>query len=389
MGTSGYRDPALDPPQRQHIVVGHGRGITVEGPLATFKMEKDGSIELTDHGHRQIASSPPEVAESLRQLAERIIGHPVEIIVHRGPSNADAGAMGVEAPSTGETFGGGDTLEGRRRAHDWEMQQTVTNGQYRDDVMGWSTNPPATIAEAVGQAVGAGSTCFENGVPRGVMDERRAGLIVDALLDQIEKYALGAVEQVREKAAHVAKMEAAERPGPNLGLATNREMIEELATRWRMGEIKPDYRTVAPDEDDRPGWIPRGAATFEFDTSDISPETMTIWTNGAVTSASKRFNVELTPTTLEVAVNGLKVGQVSATTRDPQRWVVGSQAVQRAVPRPLVDTILAMVAGMLPAGVDKPSKDDLGLVQRQVDFDIPRDSSGEDEDEDEDPFEDA
>lgn len=70
-----------------------------------------------------------------------------------------------------------------------------------------------SLESAVGQAIGAGSTCWEKMDGTGIFDEARATEIVDALVGRVK-----------------------EMTGSNLGLATTQELLDELRAR-----IELDY----------------------------------------------------------------------------------------------------------------------------------------------------
>lgn len=70
-----------------------------------------------------------------------------------------------------------------------------------------------SLESAVGQAIGAGSTCWQDLSRTGIFQEDRANEIVNALVDRVK-----------------------EMTGSNLGLATTQELLDELRSR-----IELDY----------------------------------------------------------------------------------------------------------------------------------------------------
>lgn len=84
---------------------------------------------------------------------------------------------------------------------------------------------PETIEDVIGQAVGAGSVCWQSMDETGLFDVVRASMIVDEVVDWI-------------KTTYQAE--------PNLGLATTSELLTELLARAEIGGYD-QYRTVDHD----------------------------------------------------------------------------------------------------------------------------------------------
>lgn len=55
-------------------------------------------------------------------------------------------------------------------------------------IMGWDAKPPRDLEEAVGQAIGAGSVCWEDPGGAGVFQSDRASQIVDELVEWIRNH---------------------------------------------------------------------------------------------------------------------------------------------------------------------------------------------------------
>jgi hypothetical protein len=93
------------------------------------------------------------------------------------------------------------------------------------------------LATVVGQALGAASACWENLSGAGVFESTRCAAILDSTL-----------EWLRGQEA-VGRAIAGCTPGANLGLATTRELLDELRTRIEVdyfaGGGGLEYSTVA------------------------------------------------------------------------------------------------------------------------------------------------
>lgn len=84
------------------------------------------------------------------------------------------------------------------RANDLETGAHKNHGPAFEREFTFAPYTPATIAEAVGMAVGAASVCFDTGkVPGGAFDTKFASSIVDALVKEFEKFAQERVEADR------------------------------------------------------------------------------------------------------------------------------------------------------------------------------------------------
>lgn len=90
-----------------------------------------------------------------------------------------------------------------------------------DSILFDGVNNPETLEEVVGQAIGAASVCWESMEGTGIFQEDRARQIVDDVLDWIK------TEYIK----------------PNLGMATTRDLISELAARAEVHGYA-NYRTV-------------------------------------------------------------------------------------------------------------------------------------------------
>lgn len=90
-----------------------------------------------------------------------------------------------------------------------------------------TTRLPYTEAELrvrIAEAIGAGSSCWDNLAGAGVFESERAAAIAEDLI------------------AHVLRLTGLGEA--NLGCATNGEMLEELRVRAELGHGSIDYRTI-------------------------------------------------------------------------------------------------------------------------------------------------
>lgn len=104
------------------------------------------------------------------------------------------------------------------------------NGGERPDGFDFQTVPGEELGldSAVNQAIGAASACWEHLDRAGVFDSDRARAVSERLKDFVIDWALGR--------------------GPMLGLATTRQLIDELAARAELahvgGQDWPDYQST-------------------------------------------------------------------------------------------------------------------------------------------------
>lgn len=85
------------------------------------------------------------------------------------------------------------------------------------------------LQEVVGQSVGAASRCWHGGTGSLEFDSTTASAVVDGLMAYLSDWADVVRKQANEST--VEKMRSEELNKPLLGLATTRELIEELLAR--------------------------------------------------------------------------------------------------------------------------------------------------------------
>lgn len=98
------------------------------------------------------------------------------------------------------------------------------NGEWRPQGQGGER---ATLAEAVGQAISAASMAWTHPEGAGEFDSAEAGRVYEGLMAFLDDHWDLVRKQANEKAAAV-------RTEPLLGLATTREIMDELRARFQV-----------------------------------------------------------------------------------------------------------------------------------------------------------
>lgn len=80
------------------------------------------------------------------------------------------------------------------------------------------------LAQKINEAMGAASSCWDNLEGAGEFDSDRCSVLAQQLLEDVKR--LTAFEE------------------PRLGLASNRQLIDEVDTRKKLGHLEDDYRTI-------------------------------------------------------------------------------------------------------------------------------------------------
>lgn len=224
----------------------------------------------------------------------------------------------VDKARSSAVFGYTDARNGRANALNQRAQRHAFS---------FSTDNP-TITQAVGEAIGAGSVCFEKGtVPTGPFDDKFASSIVDVLLYEIERYVQTRIQQDRRE-----KFDATLAP----------HTMEDTTT-FKFGPLRENLRNALH--------------------------------MGVEQLPDARYSVELRGTRFDVWANGLKIGEL---VDQHGAWYWSTE--RRIGIGSISDMVRAKLAQIKPPDTDELSSVDVFIVFTEPDLTVPETADDDDED---------